>query len=237
MGPSCLLVGGLPSAAQPPPGQLLGSPGAFLPCLDPPLPWGHLALHPWAPSSCSFPPAPLGGPFPQHPQGCRPRPLLRPQQLRGALEVLCRVPGGSRQLVGASLHHSWALLVLAAWPGRERAPQGCCHATSHPASPLHHLTLLTSSGFALSFCFAAVGFSFAVPVGEGVVDDPKQGPLRGAGAARGSRWHHQPFTSLSRTRCRGLGGLGGPFPSRLWGLSFVRIRLARRLLWPQLLGG
>lgn len=123
-GPSCLLQGGLPAAARPPPDRLMGLPGSSSPCLDPPSPWWHPAVPPGMPSPCSFPLGPFGAPLPQHPHH-RHRLLLHPQQPDpwGAVNALCRGPGGGWQPAGALLHRSWASLLLVAGPGGERASQ------------------------------------------------------------------------------------------------------------------
>lgn len=158
MEPFCLLPWGLPSSPWPFPAQLLESPGASLPDLDLPVPWGHSSVPPWAPSPCSFPEGPFRAPSAQHFQSCRCRCLLHSQQpeLCWVLSVLSGGPGGGRQLLGALCHEpgacqhfeaallsrSWASLLLVAGPGgkgREGSASGRCSAVRHP-TPLLALT-------------------------------------------------------------------------------------------------
>lgn len=138
MEPFCLLPWGLPSSPWPSPAQLPEPPGASLPDLDLPVPWGHPSVPPWAPSPCSFPWGLSGAPSAQHFQSCRC--LLHSQQpelcwvlswvllggpggdwqLLGALRALCHEPGLCQHFGAALLSHSWASLLLVAGPGRKR---------------------------------------------------------------------------------------------------------------------
>lgn len=139
MEPFCLLPWGLPSSTWPSPAQLLEPPGASVPDLDCPVPWGHPSVPSWAPSSCSFPWGPFEAPSAQHFQSCRCRCLLCSQQpelcwvlsvlsggpgggrqLLGALRALCHQPGACQHFGAALLSCSWASLLLVAGPERKR---------------------------------------------------------------------------------------------------------------------
>lgn len=175
MEPFCLLPWGLPSSAWPSsPAQLLESLGASLPDLDLPVPWGHFAVPPLAPSPCSFPRGLFGAPSPQLSvslslQSCHccchsllysQQPELcwvlsglfggpgGGQQLLGALQALCHEPGAAQQLGHALLYHCWASVLLEAWPGgkgREQLRVLLCHEPPQPAAGPHSPSLASPS--------------------------------------------------------------------------------------------